>query len=105
MDVISFPDIGVHYRMLFDAHGRLTLTDIDSERAKWKLVRIDGKTTVRGGKTQINFHDGRDHKFRLGPRGPFLTRNKGKELVSFKGIRKGFPEPPEKRNYFQRANP
>lgn len=60
MDVISIPDMGEHYRMLFDARGRLTLTPIDAERAKWKLARIDGKTTIRGGRMQINLHDGRN---------------------------------------------
>ena len=60
MDVISIPDMGEHYRMLFDAHGRLTPTPIDAERAGWKLVRIDDKTTIRGGKTQLNLHDGRN---------------------------------------------
>ncbi len=60
MDVISIPETGEHYRMLFDSKGRLTLTQIDAERAKWKLVRINNKTYVRGGKVQLNLHDGRN---------------------------------------------
>ncbi len=60
MDVLSIPDMGEHYRMLFDAKGRLTLTQIDAERAKWKLVRINNKTYVRGGRVQLNMHDGRN---------------------------------------------
>ena len=60
MDVISIPETGEHYRMLFDAKGRLTLIQIDAERAKWKLVRINNKTYVRGGKVQLNLHDGRN---------------------------------------------
>ncbi len=60
MDVLSIPETGEYYRMLFDSRGKLTLTPIDSERAGWKLVRINDKTTVRGGKTQLNLHDGRN---------------------------------------------
>ncbi len=60
MDVVSIPETGEHYRMLFDARGRLALTAIDSERAKWKLVRIDDKTTIRHGVIQLNLHDGRN---------------------------------------------
>ncbi len=60
MDVISIPDADEHYRMLFDVRGRLTPIAIDSERSKWKLARINGKSTVKGGKTQINLHDGRN---------------------------------------------
>lgn len=60
MDVISIPDSGENYRMLFDARGRLTMTPIDSERAKWKLCSVYNKTSIRGGKTQINLHDGRN---------------------------------------------
>jgi small subunit ribosomal protein S4e len=60
MDVISIPESNEHYRMLFDAKGRLTLIQIDDERAKWKLVRIDNKTYVRGGRVQLNLHDGRN---------------------------------------------
>ncbi len=60
MDVISIPETGENHRMLFDSKGRLTLTEIDAERAKWKLVRIDNKTFVPGGKIQLNLHDGRN---------------------------------------------
>ena len=57
-DVISIPANGQYYRMLQDYKGRLYLNDIDEERAKFKICRIMGKTTVRGGKTQLNLHDG-----------------------------------------------
>ena len=60
MDVVSIPETGEYYRMLFDAKGRLALIQIDVERAKWKLVRINNKTYVRGGKVQLNLHDGRN---------------------------------------------
>ncbi|MCD6448566.1 MAG: 30S ribosomal protein S4e [Thermoplasmata archaeon] len=60
MDVISIPKINEHYRVLFDRRGVLQLVKIDEERAKWKLCRIENKTMVRGGKIQLNLHDGRN---------------------------------------------
>jgi len=60
MDVISIPDIDEHYRVLLDSKGRLRLVKIGEEEAKWKLSRIENKTIVRGGKLQLNLHDGRN---------------------------------------------
>jgi small subunit ribosomal protein S4e len=60
MDVISIPKTKQNFRMLIDARGKLRLKDISMDRSKWKLCRIEGKTTVRGGKTQLNLHDGRN---------------------------------------------
>src|SRR3989304_4822409 len=40
--------------------GRKALFPVDDADAKWKLCRIEDKTTVRGGKIQINLHDGRN---------------------------------------------
>ncbi|MCD6481245.1 MAG: 30S ribosomal protein S4e [Thermoplasmata archaeon] len=60
MDVISIPKINEHYRVLFDTRGVLRTVKIDEERAKWKLCRIEDKTMVKGGKIQLNLHDGRN---------------------------------------------
>ena len=60
MDVISIPKIEEHYRILLDSKGILRLTPIAAEDAKWKLCRIDNKTTVKNGKIQLNLHDGRN---------------------------------------------
>jgi small subunit ribosomal protein S4e len=57
-DVVSIPINNQFYRMLQDSKGRLFLNDIEEERSKWKICRINGKTTVAGGKTQLNLHDG-----------------------------------------------
>ena len=58
MDVLSLGD--EHFRCMLDANGRLRYVKISAEEAAWKLVRIEGKTTVKGGKTQLNLHDGRN---------------------------------------------
>ena len=60
MDVVSLPKIKENYRMLIDAKGRLKLKDITMDRSNWKLCRIENKRTIRGGKTQLNLHDGRN---------------------------------------------
>jgi len=60
MDVVSIPKIGANYRMLLTDKGKLTLVKISDAEAKWKLCRLQNKTTVTGGKTQLNLHDGRN---------------------------------------------
>ncbi|MCK4717796.1 MAG: 30S ribosomal protein S4e [Thermoplasmata archaeon] len=60
MDVVSIPKTKESYRMLFDKKGKLKLVKIDKTHAGWKLVRIENKTTVKGGKIQLNMHDGRN---------------------------------------------
>ena len=60
MDVLSLEEMKSHYRMVVDPRGRMALVPIEAADAKWKLCRIEDKTTVRGGKTQVNLHDGRN---------------------------------------------
>ncbi len=60
MDILSIPKTGEHYRILLDTKGRLTLHPISAEDAEYKLAKIVNKSTVKGGKTQLNLHDGRN---------------------------------------------
>ncbi|MFC2174937.1 30S ribosomal protein S4e [archaeon] len=60
MDVISFPSVNKYYRVLYDAHGRLEPKEIDAKNSAFKLCRIQGKTVLKGGKAQINLHDGKN---------------------------------------------
>lgn len=60
MDVVSIPKMGKEYRMLLTDKGKFTLVPISGDEAKWKLCRIENKTVVRGGKIQLNLHDGRN---------------------------------------------
>jgi len=60
MDVLSLQASKEHYRMLLDYRGRLQLVPIDDDAAEWKLVRIENKITVKGGKLQLNLGDGRN---------------------------------------------
>ena len=60
MDVLTLQETKAHYRMLVDTRGRMTLMSIEGGEATWKLCRVQDKTTVSGGKTQLNLHDGRN---------------------------------------------
>jgi small subunit ribosomal protein S4e len=60
MDIISIPKMKKQYRILFDQSGKLTLIQITSDEINWKLCRIEGKTTLKGNKTQLNLHDGKN---------------------------------------------
>ena len=58
MDVISLPKMKIHLRAVLDNHGRIQFVNVKSTEAKWKLVRVENKVVVKGGKTQLNLHDG-----------------------------------------------
>jgi len=60
MDVLSIPKMEKSYRVVLDHHGRVVLSEIPAAQAAWKLCRIENKTTVSGGRTQLNLHDGRN---------------------------------------------
>ncbi|MCQ2972385.1 MAG: 30S ribosomal protein S4e [archaeon] len=58
MDIIEIPKTGEAYRILLDNKGRLQLNTIDDSDVK--LCKIINKTTIKGGKTQLNLHDGKN---------------------------------------------
>lgn len=57
MDVISVKKTGENFRMLPDRKG-LKMQPISDSEARFKLLRVRGKMLLRGGKLQVNFHDG-----------------------------------------------
>lgn len=60
MDVISIPSLNKHYRVVVDNKQRLKVVEIDEEKSKYKLCKVKGKYNVRGGKTVVGLHDGRN---------------------------------------------
>jgi len=60
MDVIYIPEIDKSYRMVPHPVKVLWPVEIPLEERDLKLVRIDGKRTVKGGNIQLNLHDGRN---------------------------------------------
>jgi small subunit ribosomal protein S4e len=57
MDVISIVDAKKSYRVLPSKKG-LFLHPIKSDETAFKLYRVEDKTVVKGGKVQLDFHDG-----------------------------------------------
>ncbi|MHA1668472.1 MAG: 30S ribosomal protein S4e [Candidatus Heimdallarchaeaceae archaeon] len=60
MDVISFPKIKKHFRMIYLAKKGLRTIPIDEKETKVKLCQIRNKTTIKNGLIQLNLHDGRN---------------------------------------------
>lgn len=58
MDVLTLGND--HYRCVIDTNGRLRYNKISASDAEWKICRINGKATIKGGITQLNLHDGRN---------------------------------------------
>ncbi|KLK89217.1 30S ribosomal protein S4e [Methanoculleus sediminis] len=53
-DIVSIPKIGKHYRIQLDVKGNLVAVEIPAESAKTRLCKIRNKTTIKGGKVQLN---------------------------------------------------
>src|SRR5438552_1970274 len=60
MDVVTVKKLDKSYRIVYDHHGRVVLSEVKAADAGWKFCRIEDKTTVSGGRTQLNLHDGRN---------------------------------------------
>ena len=58
MDVLTVGD--TNYRCIVDERGTLRYRAIDAGQAGWKVCRVAGKTTIKGGRTQLGLHDGRN---------------------------------------------
>jgi len=57
MDVVSVPKLKKNYIVVPTVRG-LELVEAKAKDAKSKVRKIVGKRNVRGGKVQLNFHDG-----------------------------------------------
>ncbi len=57
MDVISIPDLNKFYRVM-PSHKGLFLNPVSKEEASFTLFRVEGKTLVKNGASQIALHDG-----------------------------------------------
>jgi small subunit ribosomal protein S4e len=58
-DVVSIPRIKENYRVIPTSYG-LDLIKIDEKEANLKICRINKKTTLKGGKLQLNLNDGKN---------------------------------------------
>jgi small subunit ribosomal protein S4e len=60
MDVIEIPITKQRFVVIVDRSGVLKLKEIKATEAKSKLLSIKNKSIVKGGRVQLNFHDGRN---------------------------------------------
>ncbi len=58
-DVIEIPDMKKYYRVLPKGE-KLSIVEIDEKEAKVKICKINDKKAVKGGKFQLNLHDGKN---------------------------------------------
>jgi len=59
MDVVFLKPAGTYYRVVPDPVNKLSLLEINSEEAAFKLVRIKGKRLLKDKTVQLSGHDGR----------------------------------------------
>lgn len=59
-DTIAIPRLKSYYMVILDKKGNLSLVGIDEEAASKKLCRVENKRMVKGGRIQLNLHDGRN---------------------------------------------
>ena len=87
MDVVSMPELNKFYRIL-PSHKGLFLNPISKEEASFKLFRVEGRTLVKDGNSQIALHDGSN----------ILVKTEGSESQSevvyetFDTLKLGLPE-------------
>jgi len=60
MDVIDIPLKKESFVVVVNKKGLLVLKSIKASEAKFKLLSLVNKTIVKGGRAQLNFHDGRN---------------------------------------------
>ena len=58
MDVLTVGED--NFRCVIDKNGKLRYRPIPKKAASSKICRVMGKSTIKGGKTQIHLHDGRN---------------------------------------------
>ncbi len=59
-DIVEIPALKERYIVLYDRRGKIVLKKLTLKHSKTKLCRIMDKTLVKGGKVQLNLHDGRN---------------------------------------------
>lgn len=60
MDVLEIVDTGEFFRVVPVPVKVMAVVPISREEASFKLCRVENKTTLKGGKMQLNLHDGKN---------------------------------------------
>ncbi len=90
MDVIGFPDIDEHYRVLVTGEGYF-LHEVEDGEEELKIARVSGKTTLKGGETQLNLDDGNNIRSEedYGTKGSVLVTAPGLDIEEEAGFEEG----------------
>ncbi|MCX8184276.1 MAG: 30S ribosomal protein S4e [Sulfolobales archaeon] len=83
MDVIEIADTEEFFRVVPVPVRVMTLVPISRDEASFKLCRIEDKTTLRGGKLQLNLHDGKNIEVSL---------EEAKKLTTMSVVKISIPE-------------
>lgn len=59
-DIISIPKLKLNYRVSFGENGKLKANEIKQTESNFLPLKVKSKTNIRGGKTQLNFSNGRN---------------------------------------------
>ncbi len=59
MDIVEIIGLNKTFRVLPDRKGKLVLNQVSDDEKEFKLCRVLGKTTLKGGLTQLNLSGGR----------------------------------------------
>ncbi len=60
MDIVTFADTDLRYRVQLHTSNKLIVKEISEKEATFKVLKVIGKRNLKGGKTQISLHDGRN---------------------------------------------
>ena len=60
MDVVSIPDMNLYLRLVPNPKRLIKPIEIPKEEADKKIVKVERKVTVKGGKLQVGTHDGKN---------------------------------------------
>ncbi len=83
MDVVEIPLTHQFYRVLPDAKGTLILHPVEGEETHLRPLKITGKYLVKGGRTQLQFHDGTTLLLTAEELGEKKEERKGKKKMSY----------------------
>jgi len=81
LDVIGFPSLKEHYRLLVNKKSKLFLLKISDEEAKVKLSKVMNKKQLSKDEIQINCSDGRN--FILKKEDPYLKQIKTNDSLLY----------------------
>ncbi len=93
MDILEIPILKKVYRMVPVKGSALGPVEIPDSEKNLKLCKVRSKTSVRGGRVQYGFHDGRsilaESEIDMGPSDVCLLEVPSQKIVRVVGLKKG----------------